>query len=130
MIEQVALKSTNELAVERTDLAAYRTGLAASRSLMAWVRTALSMIGFGFTIYKFLQGFGDQIRPNAARNAGLFLIGLGTFSVLFGCIEYWQFGREIRRSHGQAMPKFPLVMAGLIGLLGLVLFLGALMHLV
>ncbi|WP_208102982.1 DUF202 domain-containing protein, partial [Escherichia coli] len=40
-----------------TELAADRTLMAADRSLMAWVRTALSMISFGFTIYKILQGF-------------------------------------------------------------------------
>ena len=36
-------------------LALDRNKLAAERTLMAWVRTALSMISFGFTIYKFLQ---------------------------------------------------------------------------
>ncbi len=130
MIEQTAVRSTNDLAEERTELAARRTALAADRSLMAWVRTGLSMIGFGFTIYKFLQGFGSEIRPNAARNAGLFLIGLGTVSVLFGCIDYWQFGRGLRRTRGRAMRTFPLLMAGLVVLLGIALFVGALTRLV
>ena len=35
-------------------LATERTRMAADRTLMGWIRTALSMIGFGFTIYKFL----------------------------------------------------------------------------
>ena len=42
------LKLNDRLAIDRTRLAA-------ERSLMAWIRTALSMIAFGFTIYKFLQ---------------------------------------------------------------------------
>ena len=42
------LKLNDQLAIDRTRLAA-------ERSLMAWIRTALSMIAFGFTIYKFLQ---------------------------------------------------------------------------
>ncbi len=130
MIEQTSVRSANELAEERTELAVQRTALAAGRSLMAWVRTGLSMIGFGFTIYKFLQGLASEIRPNAARNAGLFLIGLGTVSVLFGCIDYWQFGRELRRTRGRAMRTFPLFMAGLIALLGIALFVGALTRLV
>ena len=40
-----------------TDLARERTREAADRTLMAWIRTALSLIGFGFTIAK----IGDYI---------------------------------------------------------------------
>src|SRR6185295_20233331 len=36
-------------------LAVERTRLAHERTLIAWVRTALSMISFGFTVYKFFQ---------------------------------------------------------------------------
>ncbi len=38
-----------------TELALDRTYLAHDRTLMAWVRTATSLISFGFTIYKFFQ---------------------------------------------------------------------------
>ncbi len=130
LITQAAVRSSNDLAEERTELAALRTAMAASRSLMAWVRTALSMIGFGFTLYKVLQGFGDTIRPAAARNGGLFLIGLGTVAVLFGWLEYWQVAREMRRHHGQALRRFPLLLAALVALLGILLFLDALTHLI
>jgi putative membrane protein len=51
------IKSANELAVDRTALAVKRNLMAADRPLMAWVRTALSLISFGFTIYKIPQGF-------------------------------------------------------------------------
>ena len=44
----VALDSGTRLAVDRTRLAYERT-------LMAWVRTSISLITFGFTIYKFFQ---------------------------------------------------------------------------
>ena len=40
---------------DSTELAVDRTWLAHERTLMAWVRTATSMISFGFTIYKFFQ---------------------------------------------------------------------------
>lgn len=40
-----------------TELAADPTRMAADHSLMTWVRTALSMISFGFIIYKVFQGF-------------------------------------------------------------------------
>lgn len=78
-------KTSDELARIRTDLAVERTLMAADRSLMAWVRTGLSMISFGFTIYKVLEAFqqqGGQLHSaNAARNVGLFLTGLGTASM-------------------------------------------------
>ena len=76
------------------------------------------MIGFGFTIYKFMQAFADQFRPGAARTVGIFLITLGTVSVIFGCIEYWQTAREIREAYHESMRRFPLVMAAIIGSVG------------
>jgi uncharacterized membrane protein YidH (DUF202 family) len=45
---------------DATSLAVSRTMLAHDRTLMAWVRTATSMISFGFTIYKFFQFLEDQ----------------------------------------------------------------------
>lgn len=68
--------------------------MAADRTLMAWVRTALSMISFGFTIYKVLQGFTDAgvhlAHPNSPRSVGLFLTGMGTVSMVLGTLEYWR----------------------------------------
>ena len=47
------LKLNDQLAIDRTRFAA-------ERNLMAWIRTSLSMIAFGFTIYKFLQMMHEQ----------------------------------------------------------------------
>ena len=52
-MSQPELKLNDILALDRNKLAAERT-------LMAWIRTALSMISFGFTIYKFLQVIDEQ----------------------------------------------------------------------
>ena len=97
-MEQQQEKLSDELALKRTGLADTRTGLAfkrnimaAERTLMAWTRTGLSMIGFGFTIYKFLQALqdeGNQLNVHPAR-IGLFLLFLGTFSLLAGATQYW-----------------------------------------
>ncbi|MDE1179381.1 DUF202 domain-containing protein [Paraburkholderia sp.] len=87
-------RTSDQLAGDRTDLAATRTVMAADRTLMAWVRTALSMISFGFTIYKVLQGFTDAgvhlAHPNSPRSVGLFLTGMGTVSMVLGTLEYWR----------------------------------------
>ncbi len=124
----VLAQKRTDLAIDRTDLAVDRTLWAASRTLMAWVRTGLSMIGFGFTIYKVLQAMqeeGIQLAPRiqGPRNIGLFLIGLGTLAAIMGSLEYWQAARDLRKKFGAAFKKFPLVMAGFISVLGLWLFI-------
>ncbi len=64
---------SNELAVERTIMAAERT-------LMSWTRTSISLISFGFTIYKFLQFMQEEGKavivrdPGGPRNFGIALI--------------------------------------------------------
>jgi putative membrane protein len=86
-------RSANEMAAERTDLATIRTLMGADRTLMAWVRTALAMISFGFTLYKFLEGMrasGEATVRASPRAIGLFLVGLGTLSMLAGLLEYRQ----------------------------------------
>ena len=48
-----------------TRLALDRTHLAHERTLMAWVRTATSLISFGFTIYKFFSFEAGKNLPAA-----------------------------------------------------------------
>jgi putative membrane protein len=123
-----ALRTSDELAVERTALAAERTLMAADRSLMAWIRTALSMISFGFTIYKLLQGFeeaGTQL-PHASspRTMGMFLTGMGTLAIVLGTIEYWYRLQDLRKQNSFAIWRPSLVMALLMSAIGLFLFVG------
>jgi putative membrane protein len=128
-MEPQAAKSSNELAQDRTDLAVSRTLMAASRSLMAWVRTGLSMIGFGFTIYKFLSsGAGPGWTNEDPAQAGLFLIGLGIVSIIFGAVEYTQTVGDLRREYRCKYRKYPLIMAFLVGGLGLTLLIEALLN--
>jgi len=120
------LPSANELAEERTDLAARRTLMAADRTLMAWVRTSLSLLSFGFTIYKVLQGFQEAGRaiphPDTPRNVGLFLTGLGTAAMVMGTIEYWGVLKELGHVNTFSRARPALFMAVLMSVTGLVLF--------
>jgi putative membrane protein len=123
-MEKPELKLNDILAIDRTRLAA-------ERNLMAWVRTALSMIGFGFTIYKVLQALQERstvavMRPQAPRNAGLTLIGIGTFAVIVACIKHWKYVKKLRpdRPYRPWDPRFTV--ACLIALLG-VLMLGSIL---
>ena len=63
-----------------------RSDLSNLRTLLSWVRTSVSMIGFGFTIYNFYSGFfedfaGERFRE-AARNLGLALVIFGTLAMI------------------------------------------------
>ena len=112
--------SSQELALDRTRMASERT-------LQAWVRTALSMIAFGFTLYKFLQVMQAQstapvLRPQAPRNVGLTLVGIGTFAVAAACLQHWQYVRKLRPDKPYKPWDLAFIVAILIGLLGILIF--------
>jgi putative membrane protein len=95
---------------------------------MAWIRTTFSMISFGFTIYKFMQVYEQQnaavvLKQHAPRNVGLTLVGIGTLALIVACIQHFRFMKSL--SPGQSY-KFwvdlSLIMAALLGLLGLLMF--------
>lgn len=86
---------------DRTELALKRTVMAADRTLMAWTRTSLSMISFGFTVYKFMQYMREEDKAvlirteRGAQNFGLALIGTGIVVLLIACIQHWYFTRKL-----------------------------------
>jgi putative membrane protein len=108
-------------------LALDRTRLAAERTLMAWVRTALSLIAFGFTIYKFLQAIqaGSKVPvypPNAPRNVGLLLVAMGIFSVVVSCVQHWNYIKKLSPDHPyRPWRDLSFIVAVLIGLLGILI---------
>lgn len=120
--------TSNELAAQRTDLATGRTLMAADRSLMAWIRTGLSMISFGFTIYKVLQGFQSSgaaaLEAHSPRNVGLFLTGFGTVAIVMGTIEYWQRLGELRAYAPIKTWRPSFLMALIMSAAGVFLFVG------
>ncbi|MCH8616512.1 DUF202 domain-containing protein [Sphingomonas sp. SM33] len=80
-----------------------RTLIALQRTLMAAVRTAVSLIGFGFTVAQFFQKMAvkgpsqfDMVNPAMPRNVGLILIGTGVISLLIFTIQYHQAVRYLR----------------------------------
>lgn len=109
-----------------SDLGETRTILAADRTLMAWIRTSLSMLSFGFTIYKFLQGIAGPDAPRAAMTAqvvGLFLAGTGTTAIIFGTIGYWVTLKELQRIEEFRVRRPVLLLALIMSVAGLALFI-------
>ena len=127
-------KSTTDLALVRTELAVERSVMAANRTLMAWIRTALSMIGFGFTIYKVLAAVINEktshMNPKTPMHVGLFLITVGTLSIILGTIEYFHTMKHLDRlSKRTYKPLNFSTLAGMaVGLLGVVLIISILSH--
>ena len=113
-----ALPTSKQLALDRTYLAHERT-------LMAWVRTAVSLISFGFTIYKFFQYLRGQSggasvgNESGARQFALMMISIGLVSLLLATLQQWQLRKKIRRIYPQIGFPMATMMAGLISLLGL-----------
>lgn len=76
-----------------------RTRLAVERTVLAWVRTAVSLIAFGFTIVQFFErlqqmpGTAPAQFPHAPRYLGLALIFCGIVSLVIAMWEYrWTIG--------------------------------------
>jgi uncharacterized membrane protein YidH (DUF202 family) len=82
------LKLSDKLSVERTVLAADRT-------MPAGVRTSLSFIGFGFTIFNVLRYVHEHspaklMRPETPRNVALFMLMAGTVPLFVMMIQYYR----------------------------------------
>src|SRR5262245_7893221 len=98
-IKELEVKPT----LSNTDLAYERTALAESRTLMAWIRTAISMISFGFTIYKFFNEMNQNPisshRLFTPRRVGMVMIGFGLLALLWGLMEHNELMKKLKKSY-------------------------------
>ena len=107
---------------------------AADRTLMAWVRTALSMIGFGFFIYKFFQVLLERstvaaaLRTQAPRNLGIVLTGLGTFVVVAAAIQHWRYAKNLRKDQPYKPWDLSFIVASLTAIVGAMMFASILLR--
>lgn len=131
--ENIQLTSEkHDSAMDTTTMAVDRTVMAADRSLMAWVRTALSLISFGFTIYKFLDYSRVQLIAtgkdlggiSSPKIVGLYMIGMGILSLAFGILENINTIKGLRERYSVRRKRYALWMAAMVTLFGLIIFLG------
>lgn len=119
--DEVKVNLANELAKER-NRAAY------DRTLMAWIRTAISLIGFGFAIaksYEYIQAetleetgrFIDQI--HAPLWFGMSFILLGMLCILGGVIQYVKVVKQIQT--GEFTSGDPKPLAKIVALILLII---------
>jgi putative membrane protein len=128
----------NEIPKKRdlsSELAKERTREGADRTLMAWIRTALSLIGFGFGIAQFrdiLLQSGMVRNPsehlNTALYFGLSIIILGTLGLLAATIQHWRILQEIKRDdfHYTGFRPLVFIMAILLMCIGALAFVAVL----
>jgi len=107
-----------------TSLALERTRAAYERTMMSWIRTATSLITFGFTIYKVFQleglGRGREAGLIGAREFAFLLVGLGLISLLLATIEHHQKIRALERRYAGRKRSLAVILAALIAILGIV----------
>ena len=124
-------EKTTILSQQRTNLSIERTVMSADRTLMAWTRTSLSLISFGFTIYKvllYMQEEGKPLalrNPNGPRNFGLALMAIGVISLLFASIQNWSLRKKLQPEKKWHF-NLTFAVAAFIGLVGLLALMNTL----
>jgi putative membrane protein len=115
------------------ELAKARNRAAEERTLMAWIRTALSLIGFGFGIDRIVtaidQTLGDAVNSvRLTRILGLAFVALGTFALLYAARDHQRQLHRIQRNDlvyvSRQSPS--VVVANVLVVLGIVAFVGVL----
>jgi putative membrane protein len=106
-----------------TRLAIERTRAAYDRTMMAWVRTATSLITFGFTVYKFfqLQRYEDFERRHkiGPREFGLTMVSIGLLSLVMAAWENRHYMRALRAQYPELRYSMATALAALIFALGM-----------
>lgn len=127
-------KTQTEMAEDRTDWAHLRTVMASDRTLMAWTRTSLSLISFGFTVFKFMdyvQQSGKMTilskSENGARNFGMTLITVGILCLAIACYQYWQFEKQYNPDRKWYL-NLTFMTAAFIAFLGILSLLNTVFH--
>lgn len=108
-----------------TKLAFERTWLAEERTIQAWVRTAASLISFGFAIYSFFvipTGAGHRLSPHHGPQIfSLALVVVGLAALLGAVIQRRQAINYMKAQYSQ-LPHFSIgeMIASLLGITGLI----------
>jgi putative membrane protein len=127
---------TNDSADRNTQLSVQRSFLATERTLMAWIRTSISMIGFGFTLAKLFQSLADAhvlIRGPAgmvwtAEGVGMLLISLGTLALVVAVFDHHRELKQLRAIGLVARFSLTTAVASVLAILGVMALVSLLVY--
>ena len=124
---------TNKPPSTNTELAKERNRAAAERTLMAWIRTCLSLIGFGFGVDRIITALQKSViygyiddPLHLTRILGLSFIGIGTVAIVLAAIEHRQELHHIKQENYRYKSRSSLafMVAISISIIGLFAFVG------
>ncbi|HWN17475.1 MAG TPA: DUF202 domain-containing protein [Gemmatimonadales bacterium] len=119
---------------DSTALAVERTRLAHERTLMAWVRTSVSLISFGFTIYKFFQYVRENAEGDPAATAlnprrfGMSMITVGLFMLVVAAVQHRRDLKVLDARYGKGPRSLATIVATLVFALGVLALVGVLLR--
>jgi putative membrane protein len=106
-----------------TWLAIERNRVAYDRTMLAWIRTAISLITFGFSIYAIVQlqirRGQEEDRLVGPREFGLTMVIIGLFSLVLGAWDNRNNMQDLRAMGADIRFSRAGIMAALIALLGI-----------
>jgi len=106
-----------------TELAFAHTRAAYERTMMLWIRTATSLITFGFSIYKFFQIERPiETTPNrfiGTRGFAFLLVSIGLISLMLATIEHSHNIRALRTQSPDDHRSLAVLLAAIILVLGI-----------
>ena len=120
----------SESSFTSNQMAADRTWMAHERTLMAWVRTATSMISFGFTVYKFFQFEAGQNAPVTRglltpRDFAMILISIGLVALSMATLAHRREIKTLTIQMGGGRRSLAELVAALISVFGILVLLSA-----
>lgn len=100
--------------------------MASERTLMAWIRTSLSLIGFGFTLAKVFQTLAQEdvfLRGPAGKVwtpevVGMALLSLGIFALVAAIFNHRHDMKELRAAGLESRLSLAIVVASALAIVG------------
>ena len=117
---------------DSTRLAFERTRNSYENTMMSWIRTATSLITFGFSIYKFFQIEAPSEKQRnyliGPREFAIALVCIGLLSLVLATLENRQNIRTLGAQYASKQRSLSVLVAALISILGVLALLAMILR--